>query len=142
MDQAHVNDQLGEAMAPGEEHNLPLSLSTLPGRSKAVAVISQQMLKELLQLKERVRRHDELRTHIVGMLEAGCPIESGGLTAVINRVVHRALNGASLLPLLGPDQVNDLKSRITPVTQKQLIVTSSTTASHAASGPISRDALD
>src|SRR5437764_1247622 len=88
-------------------------------------IITQGVLEQFAEYKRIAKQHDDLRQHLRQLLERGAEVEPGRLSLGLRVSEQRRLTQAALLPLLGPDVVEDLKRRVTPTVYRQLILTES-----------------
>ncbi len=84
--------------------------------------ITQAELSNFQRLRDYVRRYHNLRDSLAAKLTSGCVIEAGPLTAHLTVTEQRRLSGTALLPILGPECVEDLKARVPPSITRRIEV--------------------
>jgi predicted metal-dependent hydrolase len=85
-------------------------------------MITQDMLFELLRLRAKNKRLDELRTEIHALLEDGAEIERGSLDLAVRISNQKRLTERFLINQLGKEAVEELKELVEPTVFRRLIV--------------------
>lgn len=93
-----------------------------PGAPGSPAVITQELLGEYVELGRLIQRRAELRSLILGLLDAGAPVEAGPLTAGVTRGEMHQLTASGLRAVVGEENLRALMAEIPPVPFRRLVV--------------------
>ena len=85
-------------------------------------MITQDMLLELLRLKTKKKRLDELRKEFHALLDDGAEIERGSLSLDVRHLHQKRLSEGFLINQLGKEAVEELKELVEPTLYRHLIV--------------------
>lgn len=96
--------------------------------------VTQRLLRTYHDLRRQVDSlalaREELRVHIVNLIEAGAAVEPGRLTCRIRRTNQRRLSKAAVVAALGGEEYERLVASVRPSVQRSLQVFRSRCPTH------------
>lgn len=85
-------------------------------------MITQNELANLHSLKESGKELDKFRANLLERLDQGATVQPGSFGLKIKVITQRLLNAGSLRPILGHDQVQQLRQQVEPCVVRQLVL--------------------
>jgi hypothetical protein len=108
----------GPLLAP----TTPSTKASANGTKQKVPVITQEELREYVELQALGRRLREARDDLKERLQAGAAVEPGELSAFVKAQTHRQLTWAGLTAVVGEEFARHVREQLAPTEYRYLHV--------------------